>query len=220
MLAHVCTQISTQARTYTRSRVTCNHPIRLTCTHTHTNIPWHPHAVTRSCTDTHAHTPSRVHAHTYTPVNTKNKHRCTPTRTHSHLTLVRCTLTRTLKHTQWHTASASSPSLPHTMHAHPLMPIYTRTHRPPLTLMHAHVHNPTLAICSHNPTLKCTESHPHSDTLAHMRSELLLSRSHVTDPSSHFQKSSSFDKIQLFHLAHKLANLRLPPPPHSITRLK
>lgn len=115
------------------------------------------------------------------------------------------------------------PALPHAVHTHPLVPLDTGMHRHLLTLMHAHTHNPTLAhLLARSYTKRHMESHSHShsDTLTHTRSELLLSHSRVIDPSSHFQNSSSFDKIQLFHLAHELANRRLPPPPHSITRLK
>lgn len=140
-------------------------------------------------TRTHTLTGSRTRIHV---VNTKNKHGCTPhAPTH--------TLHLCVAHSHTHLNTHSGIQLP----------------LPPLThTVHAHVHSPPLThLLAQSYTEIHTESHPHSDTLAHVRSELLLSRSHVTDPSSHFQNSSSFDKIQLFHLAHEwLTSASLPLP--------
>lgn len=103
-------------------------------------------------------------------------------------------------------------------------------------LLHTHIKAPTQS-CAHTSTftqhghphtLWCSFTHSRSKihtelhaSLAHMHVfRLLFSCSYMRIPSSHFQNSSSFDKIQLFHLAHKLANLLLHPPPYSITRLK
>lgn len=210
-----CRKWGAQAHSHARANT---HVFSHTCTRSHTDVYTgvgpHPYCLTFV---PHPHTPFHVHAHTYTPANTKDK--CGGTRvTPTHPVTPYTSTLHTHKHARTlntHTGACSFRSPPPhslTQCAHP-----HSARLPPRT--RAHVHSLTLAVCGRSPTRRRTRGHRPAPT--HSRSPRpASSHCHVTDPSGHFQNSWSFDKSQRFHLARELANLRLPPPPHSITRLK
>lgn len=156
---------------------------------------------------------------------------------HSH----RHTHTKAQTHTYMLTHTNIHVHVP-TPHPYTLMHVHTymRVQTPKIHTVMYSIHFPpspcSLTQCTHMHAHACVRAHTLAHSLAHSYAKmrrvtrsptltcslprLPLNHSDLTDPSSHFQKSPPFDKIQLFHLTHEWANLCLPPPPHSITRLK
>lgn len=157
-------------------------------THTHTCTCAQTCTALFSHTPSHAHTLVRIYAGTRPRAGTGTRSPA-PSHVHGH--------THTL--TQVHVDAA---------------PPHPRTHAPShftVSTLTPHVHNPALVhLLTHAYAETHTEPHPHSDTPARGHSGLPRTLWRVTDPSSHVQTSSSFDKSQPFHLAHELANLPLP----------
>lgn len=168
------------------------------CTRIQKHIPTHPCPHTcaqpvHTCTQIHKGCMHSTGTLTYTQSHA-HMHPQMLVHTHSHKytrACTACTLTQsTCTHCKY---SHTSPHLclltfPHT---------HTCTQMQALTCSHTH-----MCACMLTPTLRCT--------LMHQPTHLGLPINHhsyITNPSSPFQNSSSFDKIQLFHLAHKLANL-------------
>lgn len=165
-------------------------PHTLTCMHKHTCTHMHKYAPMCMCSDTCTHTLIYTHPHTHTLIFS-----CTHTCSHTD------TMHAPTPHTR---ACAHACTCTRTLKMHTVT--YTDQPRPP----HSHSHPGTCRRCAHTKVQPCSHTH----------SGLPWNHSYIRTPSSHFQNISSFDKIQLFLLAHELAHLHPPPPPHSITRLK
>lgn len=176
----------------THTCVICNH------SHMHTGMHLQTYLLTHSCINTPAHTLTHdTHAHTHN----KYMHACI------HITYT-YPLTPMDTHKEYTVTCTEQPLLPPSPY---LLTQCTRTHS-------------YLFICAHSYSKACRFTHSSAPRFAHTHthtcSGLPRNHSHITSPISHCQNSPAFDKIQLFHLVHKLANLHFPPPLHSITRLK
>lgn len=164
----------------------------------HTGMHLQTYLLTHSCINTPAHTLTHdTHAHTHN----KYMHACI------HITYT-YPLTPMDTHKEYTVTCTEQPLLPPSPY---LLTQCTRTHS-------------YLFICAHSYSKACRFTHSSAPRFAHTHthtcSGLPRNHSHITSPISHCQNSPAFDKIQLFHLVHKLANLHFPPPLHSITRLK